>query len=45
MIPETAQLHELPAYWREQIRKLKSENRALRMRLRAAVAELEARSK
>jgi len=40
MIHESAQLHELPAYWREQIRKLRSENRAMRVRLREAQGEL-----
>ncbi|SOJ53583.1 hypothetical protein MSIMFB_01083 [Mycobacterium simulans] len=36
MIPETAQLHELPAYWQEQIRKLRRENHSLRTRLTQA---------
>ena len=34
-IPQTAQLHELPDYWQEQIRKLRSENHQLRKRLRS----------
>lgn len=45
MIPRNAQLHQLPEYWQEQIRKLRSENRAMRIRLREATSELEARSK
>ncbi|KXX62299.1 hypothetical protein [Rhodococcus sp. LB1] len=35
-IPETAQLHELPAYWQGQVRKLRSENHELRTRLHTA---------
>lgn len=46
-IPENTQLHELPAYWREQIRKLRSENFELRKRLKQQpnqrIHELEAR--
>lgn len=36
MIRQDAQLDQLPEYWQEQIRKLRSENRNLRVRLRAA---------
>lgn len=35
MIDQTSQLNELPIYWQEQIRKLRSENFELRSRLRA----------
>lgn len=31
---EDAQLHELPEYWQEKIRRLRVENRSLRTRLR-----------
>ncbi len=34
MIDETAQLHELPDYWQQKIRKLRSESHELRKRLR-----------
>lgn len=36
MIDQTSPLNELPAYWREQVRKLRSENHELRTRLRSA---------
>lgn len=35
MIDQTAPLNELPEYWQEQIRELRSENHELRSRLRA----------
>lgn len=34
MIDQNAQLHELPAYWQEQVRKYRVENRELRQRLK-----------
>jgi hypothetical protein len=37
VIDQTAQLRDLPAYWQEQIRKLRSENRSLRQRLKSAI--------
>jgi hypothetical protein len=42
MIPKNAQLHELPYYWREQIRKYRAEGKKLRTELREAQAELAA---
>ena len=33
IVDETAQLHELPAYWQERIRRLRSENHELRKRM------------
>lgn len=34
MIDQNAQLHELPSYWQDRIRQLRSENHSLRGRLR-----------
>ena len=39
MIPQDAQLSELPDYWQNEIRKLRAENRGLRARLKQAPAE------
>ncbi|MGV0603374.1 hypothetical protein [Mycolicibacterium sp. XJ1904] len=45
-VPETTQLHELPMYWQEQIRKLRHENRKMRAErneARGALAALQSR--
>lgn len=46
MIPQKAQLHELPQYWQAKIRKLRRESARTRIQLREAralVAELQSR--
>lgn len=42
MIPQTAQLHDLPKYWQEKIRVLRVENVKMRRERNEAQAELAA---
>jgi hypothetical protein len=41
MIPESAQLHELPKYWQNEITKIRRENARARIQLREARARID----